>query len=312
MATAGSSFSPAREGMKINGVVIDDTFAEAFPMKATRIIITAMTLKWAYLAANAIRGFASSVIACGIEADIERELKPAETPDGRPGIAVMLFTMSTKDLEKQVPTRVGQSVMTTATTACYSGLDSEKQIPMGKHLRFFGDGYQISKLINGRRYWRIPVMHGEFICEESTGVTGAIGGGNFLVLAKTARHGLAACEKAVAAIRQVPGVITAFPGGVVGSGSKVGSKYKFLTASTNEAYCPTLKGQVKTALSPEIGSVLEIVIDGLDEAAINRAMRAGIRAACSFGPAKGIYRISAGHYGGHLGPHLFHLRALLK
>jgi len=298
--------------MKVNGVQIDDTFAEAFPMKATRIIITAMTLKWAYRAANAIRGFASSVIACGIEADIERELKPSETPDGRPGISVMIFAMSMKDLEKHVATRVGQSVMTTATTACYSGLESEQKISIGKSLRFFGDGFQISKVVNKKRFWRIPVMHGEFIVEETAGVTKAIGGGNFLVLAKTARHGLTACEKAVEEIQKVPGVITAFPGGVVGSGSKVGSKYKFLTASTNEAYCPTLKGQVNSELSDEIGSVLEIVIDGLDEESINEAMRVGIKAACSFGPAKGICRISAGNYGGNLGPHLFHLRKLLK
>ncbi len=298
--------------MKINGVEIDDTFAEAFPMKATRIIITAMSLKWAYHAANALRGFATSVIACGVEADIERELKPSETPDGRPGISVMIFAMSNKELAKQIPSRVGQTIMTTATTACYSGiLDSEQTIPMGKHLRYFGDGFQISKVINGRRFWRIPVMHGEFICEESAGVTKAIGGGNFLVLGKTARHVLAACEKAVDAIDKVPGVITAFPGGIVGSGSKVGSKYPALPASTNEAYCPTLKGQVNSELSEDIGSVLEIVINGLDEDCINEAIRVGARTACSFGPKKGIYRISAGNYGGSLGPHLFHLRKIL-
>ena len=298
--------------MKLNNVYIDDTFAEAFSMKATRIIITAMNLKWAYRAANAIRGFASSVIACGCEADIERELKPSETPDGRPGISVMIFAMSTKDLEKQVPMRVGQSVMTTVTTACFSGLQTKEKISLGKSLRFFGDGYQIAKVINGKRFWRIPVMHGEFICEESTGITKAIGGGNFLVLGKTARHALTACEKVVDEIQKVSGVITAFPGGVVGSGSKIGSKYDFLTASTNEAYCPTLKGQVKTALTAEIGSVLEIVIDGIDEKSISKAMRIGIEAACSFGPSKGIYRISAGNYGGNLGKHLFHLRKLFK
>jgi formylmethanofuran--tetrahydromethanopterin N-formyltransferase len=298
--------------MKLNNVYIDDTFAEAFSMKATRIIITAMNLKWAYRAANAIRGFASSVIACGCEADIEKELKPSETPDGRPGISVMIFAMSTKDLEKQVPMRVGQSVMTTVTTACFSGLQTKEKISLGKSLRFFGDGYQIAKVINGKRFWRIPVMHGEFICEESTGITKAIGGGNFLVLGKTARHALAACEKAVDEIQKVSGVITAFPGGVVGSGSKIGSKYDFLTASTNEAYCPTLKGQVKSALTAEIGSVLEIVIDGIDEKSISKAMRIGIEAACSFGPSKGIYRISAGNYGGNLGKHLFHLRKLFK
>ncbi len=298
--------------MKINGVTIDNTFAEAFPMKATRLIITAMTLKWAYRAANSIRGFASSVIACGIEADIERELSPKETPDGRPGISVMMFAMSKKDLDKQVPTRVGQSVMTTATTACYAGIHTGEKISLGKSLRYFGDGYQISKVINDRRYWRIPVMHGEFICEETTGVAPAVGGGNFLVLAKTSRHGLAACEKAVEAIQKVPDVITAFPGGVVGSGSKVGSKYNFINASTNEAYCPTLKGQVKSALGEEVGSVLEIVIDGLSEEAINEAMRVGIQEVCKFGSAKGIYRVSAGNYGGNLGPYHFHLRKLMK
>jgi formylmethanofuran--tetrahydromethanopterin N-formyltransferase len=298
--------------MKINGVFIDDTFAEAFPMKATRIIITAMNLKWAYRAANALRGFASSVIACGCEADIERELSPSETPDGRPGLSLMIFAMSIKDLEKHVPIRVGQSVMTTATTACYAGIDDGEQIAMGKNLRYFGDGFQISKKINGRRYWRIPVMHGEFICEDTTGVTKAIGGGNFLVLAKTTRHALSACEKAVEEIHKVPGVITSFPGGIVGSGSKVGSKYKGLPASTNEAFCPTLKGRVNSELSDDIGSVLEIVIDGLDGQSIDKAMRVGIEAVCSYGLKKGICRISAGNYGGGLGPHHFHLRKIMK
>ncbi len=298
--------------MKINGVFIDDTFAEAFPMKATRIIITAMNLKWAYRAANALRGFASSVIACGCEADIEKELSPSETPDGRPGLSLLIFAMSIKDLEKHVPIRVGQSVMTTATTACYAGIDDGEQIAMGKNLRYFGDGFQISKKINGRQFWRIPVMHGEFICENTTGSTKAIGGGNFLILAKTTRHALTACEKAVGEIQKVPGVITSFPGGIVGSGSKVGSKYNFLPASTNEAFCPTLKGQVNSELSDEIGSVLEIVIDGLDKESINKAMRVGIETVCSFGSKKGICRVSAGNYGGGLGPHHFHLRKIMK
>jgi formylmethanofuran--tetrahydromethanopterin N-formyltransferase len=298
--------------MKVNGVDIDDTFAEAFPMKATRIIITGMTLKWAYRAANSLIGFASSVIACGCEADIECELDPEETPDGRPGIAVIVFAMSTKQLADQVLKRVGQSVMTTATSACFSGLRCEPSIKLGKALRFFGDGYQISKKLNGVRYWRIPVMHGEFVCEEKTGVANAIGGGNFLVLAKTSRHALAACEKAVLAIRKVPRAVTSFPAGIVGSGSKVGSKYEFMKASTNHPYCPTLKGRVPdTDVGPEIGSVLEVVIDGLDEEAIRESMRAGIEAVCRFGPQKGIYRISAGNYGGKLGPYHFHLRQIL-
>jgi formylmethanofuran--tetrahydromethanopterin N-formyltransferase len=298
--------------MKVNGVLIDDTFAEAFPMKATRLIITAMTLKWAYVAANSLIGFASSVIACGCEADIECELKPAETPDGRPGISVLVFAMSTKQLADQVLKRVGQSVMTTATSACFAGLHGEPYLSLGKSLRFFGDGHQTSKVLNGRRFWRVPVMHGEFMCEEKTGVVNAIGGGNFLVLAKSSRHALAACEKAVQAIRKIRRAVTSFPGGVVGSGSKVGSKYPFLKASTNDAYCPSLKGKLRnSALTPEIGSVLEIVIDGLDEEAIRESIRVGVQAVCAFGPKKGVYRVSAGNYGGKLGPYHFHLRNIL-
>lgn len=281
-------------------------------MKATRLILTAMTLKWAYRAANSLTGFASSVIACGCEADIERELSPDETPDGRPGIAVIIFAMSKSKLQEQVLKRVGQSVMTTATSACFAGSHSENMMPLGKSIRYFGDGHQISKKINGLRFWRIPVMHGEFLCEETTGIVPAIGGGNFLVLAKTSRHGLTACEKAVKAIRKVHGAVTTFPGGIVGSGSKIGSKYKFMPASTNEVFCPTLKGQVKSELTDEIGSVLEIVIDGLNEKAISEAIYAGIMAVCEYGPEKGIYRISAGNYGGQLGPYHFHLWDILK
>ncbi len=299
--------------MKINGVEIDNTFAEAFPMKATRLIITAMSYKWAYRAANSLTGFASSIIGCGCEAGIEYEINERHTPDGRPGISVLIFATSTRQLAEQVLKRVGQSVMTTATAACYSGLHTADRIPLGKSLRFFGDGYQISKLVDGTRYWRVPVMHGEFMCEESTGVTDAIGGGNFLVFAKSSRHGLAACEKAVKAMKKVRGAVTPFPGGVVGSGSKVGSKYKFMNTSTNHLYCPTLKGRVPdSALSEKVGSVLEIVIDGLDKDAITEAMRTGIEVTCSFGPRRGIYRISAGHYGGKLGPHHFHLHKILK
>lgn len=299
--------------MKINGVQIDDTFAEAFPMKATRLIITAIDTYWAYRAANSLTGFASSVIACGCEADIERELAPEETPDGRPGIAVIIFAMSKKQLAEQVQKRVGQSVMTTATSACFAGVKSDETISLGRSLRYFGDGYQMSKKLDGTRYWRIPVMHGEFLCEETTGVVPAIGGGNFLVMAKTSRHALTACRAAVTAIAKVKGAVTTFPGGVVGAGSKVGSKYRFLPASTNHRFCPTIKGMVDdTELTEDIGSVLEIVIDGLSENAIRDAMRAGIEAVCRFGPRKGIYRIGAGNYGGKLGPYHFHLRDILK
>ncbi|GAB6046598.1 formylmethanofuran--tetrahydromethanopterin N-formyltransferase [Methyloparacoccus murrellii] len=297
--------------MNINGVQIDATFAEAFPMRGTRIVITAQNARWARIAAETMTGFATSVIACGCEAGIERELDPGETPDGRPGVAVLIFAMGGKTLAKQVETRAGQCVLTCPTTALFSGLPDGDPIALGKNLRFFGDGFQISKRINGRRYWRVPVMDGEFLCEESTGMVNAVGGGNFLILAESQPQALAACEAAVEAMRKVPNVIMPFPGGVVRSGSKVGSKYKALNASTNDAFCPTLKGQTASQLGPEIESVMEVVIDGLTAEDINRAMRAGIQAACALGPENGIRRISAGNYGGKLGPFLFHLQEIM-
>ena len=298
--------------MKINGVLIEDTFAEAFPMKATRLIITAYNATWANHAANALTGFATSVIACGCEAGIERQLKPSETPDGRPGVSVLLFAMSNKELTKQIQNRVGQCVLTSPTSACYSGIAEGDPLPLGKTLRFFGDGYQIAKKLGSKRYWRVPVMDGEFLCEDTTRVTKAVGGGNFLILATNQAQALAASERAIAAMRKIPGVIMPFPGGVVRSGSKVGSKYKTLPASTNHRYCPTLRGVVDSALSDQVGAVLEIVIDGLTAPVIDDATRVGIRAACTLGAKRGILAISAGNYGGNLGPFHFKLHQILK
>jgi formylmethanofuran--tetrahydromethanopterin N-formyltransferase len=299
--------------MIINGVTIDATFAEAFPMKATRAIITAQNEKWAMIAAQAMTGFATSVIACGCEAGIDRNLDPSETPDGRPGVAVMIFAMGGKGLAKQLETRAGQCVLTSPTSALFAGIDSTIKIPLGKNLRYFGDGYQVGKVIGGKRYWRIPVMDGEFLTEATTGQVDAIGGGNFLVLAQSQPQALAACEAAIEVMSKVPNVIMPFPGGVVRSGSKVGSKYATLNASTNDAFCPTLKGMTKkTELSPDIESVMEIVIDGLSKEDIDKAMRVGIQAVCDLGAAHGIQRISAGNYGGKLGPFHFHLQEIMK
>jgi formylmethanofuran--tetrahydromethanopterin N-formyltransferase len=297
--------------MILNGVAIDDTFAEAFGMRATRILVTALNLKWAYHAARAVTGFATSVIGCGCEAGIERELSAEETPDGRPGLAILLFAVSGKELAKQVERRVGQCVLTAPTSAVFGGLDGEA-VNLGRNLRFFGDGFQMSKVIGGKRYWRIPVMDGEFLCEETTGMIKAVGGGNFLVLARGQSEALAACEAAIEAMSKLRGVIMPFPGGVVRSGSKVGSKYKALPASTNDAFCPTLRGAVKSELSPETGAVLEIVIDGLTQTDVRNAMRAGIDAVCKVGAAGGILRVSAGNYGGKLGQFHFKLHEILR
>ena len=297
--------------MILNGVTIDDEFAEAFGMKATRVLITAHTLEWAHRAAASATGFATSVIACGCEAGIERELTPKETQDGRPGVAILLFAMSGKELARQIERRVGQCVLTSPTSAAFAGITDGEAVPLGKNLRFFGDGFQSSKLIAGRRYWRVPVMDGEFLVEETTGVIPAVGGGNFLVLAESQPQALAACEAAITAMRKVPNVIMPFPGGVVRSGSKVGSKYKALQASTNDAFCPTIRAVTASQLSAEIGSVMEIVIDGLAAPDISAAMRAGIQAVVKLGAAKGIRRVSAGNYGGKLGKFHFRLREIM-
>jgi formylmethanofuran--tetrahydromethanopterin N-formyltransferase len=297
--------------MILNGVTIDDEFAEAFGMKATRIVITAENLTWAYHAANTATGFATSVIACGCEAGVERELIPAETPDGRPGVAVLLFAVSGKELAKQIERRIGQCVLTSPTSAAFAGITGGEPVALGQNLRFFGDGFQSSKLIDGRRYWRVPVMDGEFLVEETTAIVPSVGGGNFLVLAESQSQVLAACEAAIVAMKKVPNVIMPFPGGIVRSGSKVGSKYKALSASTNDAFCPTIRGITRTQLSPEVGSVLEIVIDGLTPPDIAAAMKAGIRAVVDLGAAAGIRRVSAGNYGGKLGKFHFRLREIM-
>lgn len=298
--------------MRLAGVAIDDTFAEAFGMRATRLVVTADTIRWARTAGESMTGFATSVIGCGVEAAVERELPRDDTPDGRPGVSVLLFAVSREALAKAVRDRVGQCVLTCPGTACFAGLAGDAQVPLGRVLRYFGDGYQSAKRIGERRYWRIPVMDGEFVCEDMAGVQRAVGGGNFLMLGRSRAAVLAAAERAIAAMRQVPEAIMPFPGGIARSGSKVGSRYKFLPASTNETFCPTLKGIVESGLEPEVASVLEIVIDGLTEKAVGAAMAAGIRAACAAGAEGGLVRITAGNYGGKLGPFHFHLHELLQ
>lgn len=278
-------------------------------MTACRVIVTAATIEWAHIAGQTATGYATSVIACDAEAGIERELNPEETPDGRPGLSLLFFAFSRDALAKAVVMRVGQCILTCATTACYNGLPKveDKTFRVGGQLRYFGDGFQISKKLDDRRWWRIPVMDGEFVCEDEFGTIKGIAGGNFLILGADQESTRLAAEASVAAIRQVPNVIMPFPGGIVRSGSKVGSKYKQLKASTNHAYCPTLCGAVTDSELPEgCNAVYEIVIDGLDRDSIVKAMQVGIDAAC----LPGILGITAGNYGGKLGPHHFHLHEL--
>ena len=294
--------------MKIKSTQIVDTFAEAFKMYGSRIIITAETKEWAMAAAQSVTGFATSVIGCKCEAGIETEILPKESPDLRPGVSVLLFAMDSENLGKRLMERIGQCVMTCPSTACYNGIDEGNEIVVGGQLRYFGDGYQISKKIGDKRLWRIPVMDGEFLVDDVFKTKEAVGGGNILILAKDQNTALKAAKSAVNTMREVPNVILPFPNGVVRSGSKVGSKYKALIASTNDAYCPTLSSVVeKTEVDTNINSVLEIVIDGLTLKDVEEAMRVGIKAAIK----PGIKKISAGNYGGGLGQYQIQLHKLL-
>jgi formylmethanofuran--tetrahydromethanopterin N-formyltransferase len=295
--------------MQLNGTEVVDTFAEAFAMWGARVVITAETLAWARAAAQSMTGFATSIIGCKCEAGIETELSPDDTPDARPGVSVLLFSTSAEGLGKRLVERVGQCVMTCPSTACYNGLEAAETAVVGGQLRYFGDKFQISKLLAGRRLWRVPVMDGEFLVDDRFGIQPAVGGGNILILGSDQAATLRAAEAAVQAMRGTPGAILPFPGGVVRSGSKPKSRYGFLFASTNDAYCPTLRAVAgESQVLEGAGSVLEIVIDGLDLTAVETAMRRGIHAAA----AAGAMQISAGNYGGGLGQFKIGLMPLLE
>ncbi len=297
--------------LTLNNVEIVDTFAEAFPMAGVRLVITAVSHNWALTAARELCGNASSVIGCDAEAAIECEVSADQTPDGRVGVSVLIFAFDAKKLEKAVQSRVGQNVLTCPTTACYDGLEPELRdsaLSVGGGLRFFGDGMQSSKKLGDRRFWRVPVMDGEFVCEDRFGVCKGVGGGNLLLGGINIEATLRAAEAAVAAIRELRGCILPFPGGIVRAGSKVGSKYGKLPASTNDAYCPGVRALTDSALPENCQCVYELVIDGVSFEAVQAGMRAGLHAASE---SEGLLRMTAGNYGGKLGKHHFHLRELL-
>ncbi len=297
--------------LNINGVEIVDTFAEAFPIKAARLIITADSLRWATTAATVMCGNATSVIACDVEAAIEGNLASDATPDGRPGVSVLVFAFSIDALAKALQGRVGQCILTSPTTACYNGISDcpkEKRIRIGGGIRYFGDGFQVAKKFDNRRFWRIPTMDGEFVCEDYFGTITGVAGGNLLICGKNVSGALSAAEAAVAAIGSEPNVALPFPGGIVRAGSKVGSRYPKLKASTNDAFCPTLRGLTNSELPNNCNAVYEIVIDGLSFEAVQSAMKRGLHAAAG---SPDIVRITAGNYGGKLGKHHFYLRDLI-
>ncbi|WP_017980988.1 formylmethanofuran--tetrahydromethanopterin N-formyltransferase [Methanocaldococcus villosus] len=299
--------------MEINGVYIEDTFAEAFPIWVSRILITAATKRWAKIAATEATGFGTSVIMCPAEAGIEKYVPPSKTPDGRPGFIIQICHPKKKGLEEQMLERIGQCVLTCPTTAVFDAMeDADEKVKVGFKLKFFGDGFEEKAEMYGRKVYKIPIMGGEFITESTFGIKKGIAGGNFFILADTNATALLAAEAAVDAIKNVDGVITPFPGGIVASGSKVGAsnpKYKFMVATTNHKMCPTLKGKIETDLPEDVNGVYEIVINGISEEAVKEGMRRGILAATKI---KGVKKITAGNYEGKLGKYQIKLRELFE
>ncbi len=294
--------------LQLGSTRIVDTFAEAFRLRYGRIVVTAYDDHWLDAALAAVCGYGTSVIGCDAEIGLERRLPAEESPDGRPAAAILAFGFAAEPLAKAIANRVGQCLLTCPTTAVFDGLpESSDRAPLGKQIRYFGDGFEKTKVFAGRRYWRVPVMDGEFLVEETCGIAKGIGGGNLILQAASLPAALTAARRAVGAIATIAGTITPFPGGVVRSGSKVGSRYPGLRASTNDAFCPGLVGRVETELLPGVEASLEIVIDGIDEPAITQAMAAAMQAIAS----PDVLAISAGNYGGKLGKFHFHLHQVL-
>jgi len=296
--------------------VIDDTYAEAFRSIYVEFLITARDRRWVEHAVQAVTGNASSTILCDCEAGLDRYVGPGLdesfiTPDGRPGAIVQLHVPRfRKDrvtaLERAALVRISQNVLTCPTTACFNLIDSEEYFKLGRKIAFFGDGFQKRIIRHGRKLWWIPILGGEFILDRRLGYADGLMGGNLWYFGETVDAALAAAEAGVSAVENCPGVIMPFPGGIAGSGSKAGSKYKFAFASTYEKYCPALVGDPRadSQLPAGVKSVMEIIINGRDLQSISRATQAAIAASRDM---PGLLRISAGNYGGRLGKSFIYL-----
>jgi len=296
--------------------IIDDTYAEAFRSIYVEFLITATSRRWVEQAVNAATGNASSTILCDCEAGLDRFVGPGSdesfvTPDGRPGAIVQLHVPRfRKDrmaaLEKAALVRISQNVLTCPTAACFNLIDSEQHFKLGRKIAYFGDGFQQRIERHGRKMWWIPTLGGEFILDRRLGYADGLMGGNLWFFGESEAAALEAAEAGVAAIEKCPGVMMPFPGGIAGSGSKAGSKYRFLFASTYEKYCPLLRDNTaaQCQLPPGVNSVQEIIINGKSLEAIIAATQAAVSASKN---KRGLLRISAGNYGGRLGKSFIYL-----
>lgn len=289
-------------------VEIEKTFAEAFEAWYSRVLITAVNEKWARIAATEATGYATSMIGCDAEAGIDVFIPAEKTPDNRPGYAIQIWS-SKKKIKEALLYRLAQCVLTSPTASIWNLTESDEKLDIGYKLKYYGDGYERELELYGRKVIAIPIMLGEFIVERDIGIAKGIAGGNFIILAKDVATALKAGEKAVEAISKIEGVITPFPGGLCSAGSKVGSKkYKFMRATTNEKFCPTLANVVKDSKVKDMGAAIEVVINGINEKKVREAMKHGIEACLN---EEGVKKITAGNYGGSLGKVLIHLESII-
>ena len=302
--------------------IIDDTYAEGFRSIYAEVLITARDRTWLDHAVAAATGHASSTILCDCEAGRVRYVDASETPDGRPG-AVCQFHVPRFDktrvrrLELLLIARLSQNVLTCPTAAVFDQLDGaipEKDreagktaYELGRKIGFFGDRFQTDQTRHGREVTVIPTMGGEFVLDRMFGWADGIMGGNLWLMGETADAAIAATEAGILAVEPIDGVIMPFPGGIAASGSRAGSSYDFLIASTNAPFCPTLRDHpdVTTELPEGVQSVMEIIINGRDLETLTAATHAAIDAAKR---TPGLVRISAGNYNGRLGKSFIYLR----
>ncbi|MBS1262877.1 MAG: Formylmethanofuran--tetrahydromethanopterin formyltransferase [Methanonatronarchaeales archaeon] len=294
--------------MRLNGVHVEETFAELFPMKYCRMLVTAATERLATTSAREATGFGTSIIMAPGEAGIERTMSGDETLDGRPGAVIQVWHRDDESLQNALLGRIGQCVLTAPTTSLFDA-GGDPGFRLGEQVAFFGDGHQRNEEMYGRDVWLVPRMDGDFVVEDSVSIEEGVAGGNFFVLGRTQGSALQGAEAAIDAIGGVEGVVTSFPGGICSSGSKPGSEqYGFMLATTNEFYAPSIRDEVDTALPDDVGAVYEIVMNGVTLEALKGATAAGIRAATT---VEGVVGIDAGNYGGNIGPYEIHLREVL-
>ena len=298
------------------GCEVEDTYAEAFRSIFAEVLVTCRDRTWLDHCLNAVTGHASSTIFCDCEAALDRYVGPGDdesfvTPDGRPGAVIQFHVPRFKKdretaLERTLLTRISQNVLTCPTAACFNLLDTDPYFKLGRKIAFFGDGFQRREVRFGRKVWVLPILGGEFVLDRRFGFRDGIMGGNLWFLAESVDAAIEATERGVRAVQQVPGVIMPFPGGIAASGSKAGSRYPFLIASTYQQYCPTLRNApgVETLLPPRVNSIMEIVMNGRDLETLSIATQAAIAAART---TPGLVKISAGNYGGRLGKSFIHL-----